>query len=846
MAQEQYVFGGTDSRSNPLNFPQDRSLYCLNWVPNAGGWLEFRKGYSPVAATGTAPGAFIHSIVAYEMWTGVRFLLIGSGTNLFSLNLSTGAWAEIGTAMSGNRLDFFAANGQVHIGDGVQVWFFDGTTLRKNGIRALTATEAASVGVAIGQTLGTLTTTTSFSAGGSWPSNDVTGEYVGIAAWDTVSGELSPLAILNNGAAVKGLTGQKLAISNTGLPALTGTQVWLPLITQDGGGAVTVAMVSARGSAHQPTALPAPNTCTVSGYTVTVASTAHGLTTGQPIAGFLRHQFLSVIKTYMSFGPTPVTVIDANHYSFVAPALPLVGSTIIAYQILTGQTILDRGFSTLIVLPAVPGLPASAVGGAQPGYQFYACIWDPVTQAVGNRMPIGGRLAPTVPSNVTIKNLPNLTAENPEFAILIGYTIDGGEIPYLAIDSGGNWLSLPAGTTSTVVDGRYALDLTSEMPYRNGLPPPMNKFCVIGDQALGCTGQDAYVYVSGSAANPLNPEVVGRPEQSWDPDDVVTFPTREVPTCIQEYNQSAMVMSRNYSSPLVNMQGVWDWGQGFPVGAAGQRAFTKSIHGPFWVTGKKELSTINTNWGAGYALATGPIIVSEEYERGLLAQIGDQYLGEVEVVPYLDVATQKDELIIKCRDANGVPFEIVHDFKLKDERAPMGQGYMRSYGGVLAADYTLAMGFDVNGVQRAYAGGGDGNLYLEESGYNDNGAEFSTDFIGIVNLGPEKPSISDLSLWGDRTIIDAAPLSISRFLDGSGPWEPMTPAQDKGDGDHDFKFHNRFKNGEMQFCYVRLRMQSHSVDAPATELSMPIPHFPVEDYGKIYMARVLSGAERGE
>jgi hypothetical protein len=445
-----------------------------------------------------------------------------------------------------------------------------------------------------------------------------------------------------------------------------------------------------------------------------------------------------------------------------------------------------------------------------------------------------------------VSGLPNLSSENPEFSVLLGYTVDGGQVPYLLLDSGGNWLSVGSGFTSASVDGRYALDLTSEMPYRNGIPPAMNKFCVIGDQALGCTGQDAYVYVSASAADPINPEVVGQPAQSWAPNDVVTFPTREVPTCIQEYNQNAMVFSRNYSAPLVNSQGVWDWGQGFPCGSAGQRAFVKTIHGPFWVTGQKQLATVNTNWGAGYALATGPIIVSGEYEAALLAQIGDQYLDEVECAAYIDVAKKKDEIIIKCRDVNGVPFEIVHDFRLKDDKSQFGQAYSRQYVGDLAADYTLAGGIDVNGVERVYAGAGDGTLYLEESGYNDNGAEFSADYVALVNMGPNKPSVSDLQLYGDHTMLDHPPLTVNRTLDGKSDWETLVDAQDRGDDKQNFKFHNRFKDGEMQFCYIRLQLASHSVDAPATELSTPIPHFPLEDYGKIYLARIISGTSRGD
>jgi hypothetical protein len=550
----------------------------------------------------------------------------------------------------------------------------------------------------------------------------------------------------------------------------------------------------------------------------------------------------------LNFGPIKLTNVDANHFSFVLPSGVVLGTGgLKVFQILTGGVLTTGGIAALsdqVANIGFSGLPPSTVTSAQPGYQLYACIWDPVTQHVGNRMAIGARLAPTAPSTVSVGTLPDLSTENPEWQILIGYTIDGGEVPYLLLDSGGNWLSVASGVTSAVVGGNYALDPTSEMPYRNGIAPAMNKFCVIGDQALGCTGLDAYVYVSASASDPVNPEVVGQPAQSWAPNDVVTFPTREVPTCIQEYNQSAMVFSLNYSAPLVNTQGVWDWGQGFPCGCAGQKAFVKTIHGPFWVTGQKQLATINTNWGAGYALATGPIPVSSEYERALMAQIGDQYLSVVELAYYLDVAKQKDEIIIKCQDGSGVPFEIVHDFNLKDEKSPQGQAYSRQYGNTLAADYTLANGIDAYGIQKMYAGAGDGRLYLMESGYSDSGTEFNADFIGLVNLGGDKPSISDIQIWGDSDIIDSPVLSVCRTLDASADWEPLTPVQDKGDGTNDFKFHNRLKNGESNFFYIRLQMTSHSVDAPAAELSNP-PHFPVEDYGKIYMTRILFGTSRG-
>lgn len=53
------------------------------------------------------------------------------------------------------------------------------------------------------------------------------------------------------------------------------------------------------------------------------------------------------------------------------------------------------------------------------------------------------------------------------------------------------------------------------------------------------------------------------------------------------------------------------------------------------------------------------------------------------------------------------------------------------------------------------------------------------------------------------------------------------------------------KNGEIQFCYIRVQLTSHSADAPTAELNDP-PHYPLEDYGKIYMARFTSGVSRDD
>src|SRR5271165_5211663 len=105
------------------------------------------------------------------------------------------------------------------------------------------------------------------------------------------------------------------------------------------------------------------------------------------------------------------------------------------------------------------GVPASAVGGAQPGYQFYAALWNRVTNHVSNRVAIGTRVVPTVASDISITGLPDCSSAggwDDEWDILIGRTDDGGEVPHPCVDSDGNWLYSPNASTHTGYVGATA------------------------------------------------------------------------------------------------------------------------------------------------------------------------------------------------------------------------------------------------------------------------------------------------------------------------------------------------------------------------------------------------------
>jgi hypothetical protein len=842
---ENYEFGGVDSKSNPFALPNNRSLLCRNFVPNPGGWLELRRGYQLVKNIGTA----IHSIADYQTLDSnglpVRWLMIGAGTGVWSLKLSDLTLTQVGTLPSADKWGVFYANGQIHIGTKKGVWFWDGIKFRKSGIRSLTSSEAARINVNLGVSIpDTSAVTVAASAGGAWSRNDTVGRYVYAAVWDPGNGTISPSVLLNS-AQIAGSTGQKLVASN--LPALSGAKVWVLLVTTDGGSQPWY--LSARGSGGVITYLPFTS-FTVSGRTVTVNSIGHGLSTGAPV-----RIAYGVGITAASFGPVPIVVLDANRYSFVVPsgsALPLAGSIYTA-PILTGNTIANDLLGlTFAANAGFVGLPASSVQSAQPGYQLYACLYNPTTQHAGNRVPIGKRLVPASPSSAVIDLLPDLSAEDPEWQVLIGSTVDGGEVPYALMDGQGNWLTASAAQTQITFGGDYSLDFESELPSRNGVPLPMDRFCTIGDWVLGGTGTDTWVHISGSAASSLNPIVIGRPEQSWAPDDVTMFPFREIPLNIWENGNDAICQGESGMARLVYAQGIWDWADTFPMGVAGQRAFTQSDHGPHWVNYKKKLATIGSN---------GPVEISGEYERALLSRIGDAYMNDVTLMHLHNVDKYQDQIVIKARDKNGLPFEVIHDFNLSGQatyslgetasgkrtyeagESTSGQGYVREYAGALAADYVMADCKDVHGFKRAFYGGSDGNLYLGQEGWNDNGSEYTADLIGLSNVGPNRPSIFDVSLWGDPDILNQNVFSWRTDLNGSGDWKQPDPADDVLEAG--VRYHHRFDSGPLHMFYYRFHMNSHSADAPATELSDP-PHLPLETYGKIYMARALySDVEEG-
>lgn len=874
-AAEQYPAGGVDSRSNPIAMPPDRCLEVHDFWPQQDGSYRLRDGYV-LQVAGPQANVPIHSVISITgpaptytpivvFWQNKTPYVLNQSTNTVSTPTIKGA--AIG---SNSRFTYFYTDGHLHAFNGTDAKWFDGTYWRDIGLPTLTAGQVAAISVAVDGSVGltpaqAAAITLTFASGGSWPQNDVTGEYVYAAILtQTPSGLpiLSPWVQLGGGYRQMGLANQQLQIGGT--PSLPSGDYLVFGITSDGGDEPNVC--AAQGSGSSPTPLPGPGSTTWSGGLATVDSVAHGIATSAVIAGTFTNGLISG-----SFGPVVATKVDSNHYSFSDSRSILNGATVTAYLVVTGTAINDYQWtvpSFSFPLPGTSNLSASTIGGTQPGYQFYASIYNPTTGHVGNRAAIGARLAPQGPCSPILTGLPTLS--DAEWVLLIGRTSDGAEIPYAVIDGNGNWITT---TASSLVLPYGNIDGNSELPSRN-YPPPGTLDCnyqysllpggaaqnppitgtfviawVESDHMCGVLAGSPTIYRSGSALDMREGVFVGLPEQSWDPADIETFPTNNPVISGHGYQQESWCFTQEDCAILMELAGETSWQGPYNVGAAGQHAWARGWQNlPFWVTGDKQLATVSLGGyqqlaGLMNQASAGPLIISGEYEAALLSQIGDAYLSQTEV-SYIRKPNELVEVLrIKCFDVNGNPFTIIHDFNLRDDRSPYGQAYEEIFLGPLASSFTQAAIRDQNQKSQILAGAANGNLYLLYSGGNDAGTEFTAQALRLVYLGPQRTAAKFLEWYGDRT----AQFFLTRKLNIAFNVEQMdnlcqeSPTEVQGDENNNH-WSVDIPHPEMVHVYILLQLKSHSADG-TTALNSP-PHMPVESYGRIWLVSPQLGASR--
>lgn len=877
-----YPAGGVDSRSNPVNMPQGRYLYVRDLWPQQDGSFRLRDGYSQYVA-GLQSNVPIYSITPV-VGPGPSYkplIVFWQNKTAYTLDPSTltiTAPTIKGTAIASSaRWSYFYTNGHLHAFNGTDAKWFDGVYWRDIGLPTLTAGQVAAISV-IGGPQGLTPAEVSgislaFASGGNWPGTDVTGEYL-YAAILTQTGSglpiVSPWVQLGSGYRLLGTAGQQLNI--TGLPSFpTGTYLIFG-ITSDGGS--TPLLCAAQGSGSSATALPGPGTTTWSAGVATVTSTGHGIATSAVIGGTYTNGIVSG-----SIGAVVATRVDANHFSFASTDSLLNGATTTVYLVLTASPVSNYQWTVpqfSISLPGASNLPASTIGGVQPGYQFYASIYNVVTGHVGNRTAIGARLAPTGPVIPSLTGLPTLS--DSEWRLLIGRTSDGAEVPYAVMDGSGNWVATNSSSQSSLVIAFGNIDGNSELPSRNYPPPGTLDYnyqlsllpggaaqnppitgtfveaWVESDHCCGALFGQPTIYRSGSALDMREGVFVGLAEQSWDPADIETFPTAAPITCGQGYQGESWVYTHEDCGALMELAGETSWQGPWNVGCAGQYAWVRGWQNmPFWVTGDKQLATVSSGGylqmgGLMTTAASGPIIISDEYEAALLSLIGSQYLSQTEVLYIRKPLERVEALRIHARDVNGNPLTIIHDFNLRDERSPYGQAYLEAYQNILGQTPapTFMVIRDQNWQLQVLAGAKDGNLYELYSGSSDNGSNFTGQALGLIYVGPERTAVKYLEWYGDQNtqFFITKDLTVSFDTSQMEPLCAEAPDPVQGDDKAQHWVATIKDNVETIHSYLVLQLTSHPADG-SVGLNSP-PHIPLESYGRVWLTTPIAGVSRGK
>ena len=371
---------GGDSRSNPLNFPRNRALRCLNWVPKQAGFWEQRWGYSSVTMSLVSFSA-IHSMFPYRTWDGHKYVLFMSADKtLKTLDTSTGTVTTptvLGTAVASTSkgAGYFAAN-RFHYGNGTDQKWFDGTSWRDNGIPAPMASQFINVDLSVGvREVSHRSLHHYLNARGDrhlftgkhWPL------YLSrvfrsphrrqLSERSRPSHYIGGLRASNYSRQPENHRGQYAYFHHLWL--------WVGKLVARHGGQWRYSLFFFTNTSTNL------NSCTRVGQSVTASATAHGLTTGDVVI---------VAGTTNYDGTYAVTVIGANSFSFAVSILNTSGPTgavgtvkrIVQTAMANASVdVLDPVQDTSYQVNQHRGMQASTVGGPTPGYRVLRLAIQP-------------------------------------------------------------------------------------------------------------------------------------------------------------------------------------------------------------------------------------------------------------------------------------------------------------------------------------------------------------------------------------------------------------------------------------------------------------------------------------
>lgn len=820
---EAFSFGGVDSRSNPANYPHDRSLRCVNWAPTISGQLRLRTGYTAQLTNDTIGGtnSTIHSAVYYEQFAasylGPQFVIYGKNSQILTYDLNAQLSSSVGAMGSSNPWGHFRSKNRVFLSSGAPpqntnataAWesgdcvSWDGLTVRPAGL--------PNVSVFGGNE--------AFYAGQAFQ-NSNPGQTV---AWVSLGNMIGPPTTafckinLNPRQTSQLLTVQNFGFSIPTTSTIVGMQVVGTAIANQASTYLnmtpTVGGVSINGNVFSSSVMVGPvqpaGPVIFGGQTASFGANLTAAVVNQNTFGVSFYVGTGLFALFVAFYSVQITIFYKN------------------------------------VAGGIVSVTSSTMGSIAPtqlsGYQLFLAIYDPVTQHMGNRATVGN--AVTVGSTASafvITGMFDLSTINTEWVYAVGATLDGGQIPYWLVDSQGNDIVIGNGNTNaTVYIGN--VNLRQELPINNYPPPKMDKFARVGTRIFGGLSGNPFLNYSNDITDVTDGDYIGNPEESWPADQAQALPTGELPTSIHAYRLEGWFFSRQNLciwSLFLQQQGANPWRGPYPGGCPSQRGFIETPHGPFWISAEKELCTF---------MEDGVVAVSDEYELSLLGKIADATLNTVELGYLLDQTQLVDQIVIRGLDAQGNPVVVVHDFYLREERSPHGQGYVIQYGG-LAVQTFVGAGFtprqnvyDVNGKQRLWAGAVQGFFAQLEDGLSDNGATYSADYIGLISLGPNRPALLELEYQGDPNI------QWSYLPDYSGSLGDFLPVQQETipeAAETTTRFGVKFGQEECRWAYVRAQLTSHPADGNFT-LTDP-PFIPIPSYGVINLTVVKTGADRPE
>src|SRR6185437_13369376 len=109
--------------------------------------------YSTVTQSTTTNSA-ITGLIPYTQWDGTKYVIRIQGTTPYRVAVSDGTVTSPtvrGAAFSSSaKGSYYQFNNRIHYGNGTDQKWFDGSTWRDNGLRALTTTEIANIQVNFG------------------------------------------------------------------------------------------------------------------------------------------------------------------------------------------------------------------------------------------------------------------------------------------------------------------------------------------------------------------------------------------------------------------------------------------------------------------------------------------------------------------------------------------------------------------------------------------------------------------------------------------------------------------------------------------------------------------------